>query len=239
MKVRLLLSTLLLATACSDGNDTSNTPGSPDGGNLPAQGGGVSATGGSTAATGGMGGSGGTATGGMGGSGGTATGGSGGEPLFDPAEHCSPGEYFEAGHIFADPAFGGIARECWGESHQQAMDNGLGEDAFGVTSITLPVSMQPGTPSGISWEMELIGNDHSSFTMEYWAASSECGISGPLERFYIDEDPQTRVHCGSITPALAFTHILLVRRQSPNPDARGGSTRRGVTVCTAGTCPSP
>jgi hypothetical protein len=231
--------TLLLTFACSDGNDASNTPGSPDGGNLPAQGGGVNATGGSTAATGGTGGSGGSVTGGMGGSAGTATGGSGGEPLFNPAEHCSPGEYFEDGRIFASPSFGGIARDCWGESHQQAMDNGLGDDTLGITSITLPFPMQPGTPSGISWELQVIGGQESTRTLEYWAASEECGASGPLERFHIDEAPTTGVHCASIVPDLAYTHILQVMRRSPNPDARGGLTPRGVTVCTAGTCPSP
>jgi hypothetical protein len=242
MRARWLGLAFMLCAACGDDAGVPNGAGGPDGGTPMGGNGG-------DGPSGGMGGAGGSATssGGTVASGGTSdTGGGGGSPagtggssMFDPAEHCAPGQYFEAGAIQADRAFGGLAITCAGEELAQGKANGIGEDARSILSILLPEPMQPGETTAISWELEVIGGDESSAQNEYWAATSECGSDGPLERFHANEAPKTGVDCGSLTPDIAYTHILRVVRLSPNPNARGGLTPRGVTVCTSGTCPGP
>jgi hypothetical protein len=114
----------------------------------------------------------------------------------------------------------------------------LGDDAVNILSIRLPEPMRVEQTTAMSWEFQVTGAE-SSREVEYWAATSECGSTGALQRFYAQEAPKMGVHCASITPDTAFTYIIRLMRPSPNPNAKGGLTPRGVTLCMSGTCPAP
>lgn len=178
--------------------------------------------------------------GGAGGIGGGGSGGAGfGPPQFDPADHCAPGEYFGDGEIEADRAFGGLAINCYNEPFDSAIENGIGDDVRSIMSIRLPEPMRIGQAMAISGEFRVVRGVVSPQQVEYWAATDECGSSGSLHRFYINQAPMTGVHCGSIEPSESFAYILRVMRPGSNPDAPGGLTAYGVTLCMSGTCPAP
>jgi hypothetical protein len=265
MTMRLLCLACILIAGCNDDGGTTGAhepeggSSSPDGGGASGQGGVGGVAAGGTAGLVAGNGTGGTAPGvdggaGFGGSGGSPdagnAGASGGGPAgsggagfgpveFDSADHCSPGEYFEEGFLEADRAFGGLSINCYNDLLDQGVANGLGDNIRTVESIRLPESMRSGESTAISWELEVVGGAESSRQVEYWAAMSECGSEGSLQRFYAQQVPVTGVHCAGLVPDEAFAYILRVTRPSANPDARGGLTARGATVCMAGTCPAP
>jgi hypothetical protein len=61
---------------------------------------------------------------------------------------------------------------------------------------------------------------------------------GAIEKFYEQGVDETGVHCAGLTPTVAYTYVIEVTRPRRDVDG-GGTTRRGVTLCMAGTCPAP
>jgi hypothetical protein len=258
MKARslLCLAACTLCMACSDGGDDGT--GMPDGGfaggtsgaGHAGSGGVMSAgTGGFAGMSGGdsadAGGNGGVSSGGAGDAGAGSSGSGGGSgpsgpPQFDPADHCAPGQYYAVGRIEADRAFGGLAINCYGEEREQAIANGIGDRGEGwinLLSIRLPEPMDVGKAAAMSTEMMSLSGGPSRTQLEYWAASTECGSTGPLEKFFERGVDSTGVYCGGLTPTIAYSYIIEVTR--PRPDVSGsGSSRRGVTLCISGTCPN-
>jgi hypothetical protein len=240
MRIRWLGLTFLLCAACGDDADGPNGAGGPDGGQ-PMGGnggdgpfGGMGGAGGSAASSGGTVASGGSSdTGGAGGS----PAGTGGSSMFDPAEHCAPGEYFGYGELHASRAFGGLAINCYGDALAQAIDNGLGEGVSSLVSIQLPEPLTQSTGASVSMEIESRQGGPTSVQVEFWAAHADCGSSGTIKQFHAEPVDSTRVYCGSITPDTAYTHILQVFRRIPDSEL-GGIVQRGTTLCAAGYCPT-
>ena len=262
MRRPIVLFALVLSMGCS--SSSSNGSVRPDsgvgssGGSSAETGGGASSGGaisgaGGASRSGGAGGSltggaaslgtGGSATGGLTGSGGATSNGSGGTStgtggsLFNPADRCSPGQYYP------DPWFGGAAIECGQAQHDAALANGIGAspDGFvGITSLKLPSPMQPGHTTALSKDFEILGGSGPTpDQIEFWAAMSECGTTGTLEKFYTHPIDTTGVYCGSIDPTDAYPYLLMVVRPIPDSTATDGSVERGVTLCMEGTCPGP
>lgn len=194
--------------------------------------GGVGGVSGTTAGAGGNGG-----TGGDGGS--TAGNGGFGGVQFDAASHCAPGDYFGDGELEANRAFGGLAITCSGDERLQGLANGIGDSEDGwvtVISILLPQPMTIGEVTSFSLEIESLSAKPTGSQYEYWAASSDCGAVGEIEKFFEMPISNSDVYCGEIIPSAAYSHMLMVARPLSDVDG-GGSTQRGSTVCLAGACP--
>jgi hypothetical protein len=134
----------------------------------------------------------------------------------------------------------GLAITCQGTLREQGIANGIGtsgNDYVEVVSIQLPQPMQAGVQSSLSLEIQRTSG-MPNLQIEFWAASAECGSSGPLEKFYTQTIGDTAVHCGSITPTTAHTHMLQVTRPLP-VQPPGITVQRGTTICIAGACPAP
>jgi hypothetical protein len=182
----------------------------------------------------------GTGGGGIGGEAGSpsSSGGFGGVQ-FDSAAHCAPGDYFGDGELEKNRAFGGLAITCSGDERLRGLDNGIGDSDDGwviVESLLLPQPMTVGEATAFSLEIESLSARPTGSQYEYWAASSDCGASGALEKFFELPVSESGVYCGELTASVAYSHLIVVARPLGDVDG-GGSTQRGSTVCISGSCP--
>jgi hypothetical protein len=166
----------------------------------------------------------------------------GGEQTFDPADHCGPGTYTppEAFGFSDEPDH---ATNCTGDDFRAAAEAGVIEGtpevrAF-IRSVELTTPMMAGEPYAMSFEVDFEGLN-GAMALELWGTNARCGLDSTatlLSDSVLVPDKQTV--CADLTPAAAYSHVLLVLRDQDDvfPEGRQTIILQGATFCSAGACP--
>jgi hypothetical protein len=254
-------------TAGSSGGGAGGTGGSAGEGGASGQAGdggasGESGSGGNGGSAGTSAGSGGGGASGDGGTGGGGAGGSGGDGgasgesgaggdggiggggvmVYDPADHCAPGTNILASEFgFSDDP--DHAWLCADAEHDAAGEAGVFEGTpmvrVFVRNIELSTPMVASEPYAMSIQADFFGPS-GEMGLELWGTTARCG-AGTTATLLSDDllVSNKQTICVDVTPAEAYTHVLLVLRDQddvPSTDLQTISLG-GATFCSAGACP--
>ncbi len=148
--------------------------------------------------------------------------------------HCSPGVFLER---FAGDG-PNRADRCSTQGFEDALQAGIYEaedlKATSLWNIQLEVPMTMGQSYALSFELSDTGPDQTQ-QVELWGTNGTCAADGVATQIYSQKSPMGRyIHCVEVTPAAAYTDLILVLRSLTKDDRT--TVLRSASFCPTGSC---